>query len=614
MEPLRLNLPTDLVAPEEFGLNLKPDSVHKWLQALPLSCVEQAGGEVLGLLRELNRSELTATARYQHLIVVLPVADKLVDALRNHYSNALLPLSDKNLAKHRLATELSNELGIGFRLIIRTLVPEPAAYSLQDRNLLVTSLYLAIQQLTKVLVEYYLVYFPEPAEIWGEINRLYLMAEQYQLQELAVPHKNQHRIQLVIDDVYKCALLTAIASPYHLMQAEVLELKNILFGMIERVRLQDHTDSAGNCFVIDTGGDNHPRFVADLSEFHAVQPRYIDIQPLIDRLKALYARQMNPELYTEEYQQQAPTLAQRLRRDMIRRVIDTLNRHSERQHKRQSILGKLNITIGLSASHYHSSNESPFNPEIDEVTIHTGKTIVQHDSLSLVPMDFEHWRDAEAISRITQGIETVRTSSFEDDNNALDIWKKIYGTQNGDGCRPGMKERYHDMKKLHATSQWTQKNTSDGGMCIFCQPEQTLPVRVGELIAYNKTARDPWQVGVVRWLRVHENEILEMGVMHLLDEAVSVACRSIRGTGEGSEYFRSLLADADVHNPDNSLIVPTAVFDTGTEVVLNTGDSIHYLRLQKHLLTTRSVTQFSFELIDCPSGETHRVNKLRAMV
>ena len=177
-----------------------------------------------------------------------------------------------------------------------------------------------------------------------------------------------------------------------------------------------------------------------------------------------------------------------------------------------------------------------------------------------------------------------------------------------------MKERYHDMKKLHATSQWTQKNTSDGGMCIFCQPAQTLPVRVGEIIAYNKNADDPWQVGVIRWLRVHENEILEMGIMHLLDEATSVACRSIRGTGEGSEYFRSLLADADLHSADNSLIVPTAVFDTGTELVLNTGDRIYYLRLCKHLLTTRSVTQFSFELIECPSGETHRVNKLKAMV
>ena len=224
MDNLCIKLPEEFHAPQEFGLDSNPESIQKWLAELPLANTQQSAEEVLTLIRELNRSELPPLLRYQHLKVILPVADCLGEILRSHYSGALLPLSSKNLKKHSVVSNLSNALATGFRLIEKQL-REHNHIKWREKGLLVTCLYLAIQQLSNILLDYYLVYFPEPQKIWGEINRLYSYAEKHQLLDTVVPQGENSSLELTVSHIYKSVLMLATASPYHMMQQEALNLR-----------------------------------------------------------------------------------------------------------------------------------------------------------------------------------------------------------------------------------------------------------------------------------------------------------------------------------------------------------------------------------------------------
>ncbi|VAW77922.1 hypothetical protein MNBD_GAMMA12-3837 [hydrothermal vent metagenome] len=627
MDTIKLELPETFTDPKQFGLDADPASIKKWLAELPLANFEQSADEVLALLHEMNQAEYSPEKRYRHLAVIQPVLQVLIDTLRTHYSSALLPLSEKNEQKHKLAVNLSNELALGYRIIIQQLKPNSQDSELvkADIKLLVSCLYLAIQHLSEILSEFYLVYFPVPSKIWGEINNLYSLAERLAVVDQVIQSKTATSPDLTIGRRYKCSLLLALCSPYHMMHGEVEKIKKILCKVSEKCELVGTPEQAAcstclhknchHCFVIDVARDAAPRFNPDQIKRDFIQTREIKIRSVISWFETLYRRLIEPtsniSLKSPEIESGHSSLSDRFYRDMIKRIIDTIHRRNDRVHKRDAILGKMELTIGLSASHYHTSDEAPFRPEVDEIHLHTGMHTSSRNAFSLVPLEVEPWRDEEAETRITNGVELPRESHFEDDISMIDMWHKVYSS----GARNVEQHAHeHEMKKYHVNSSWTQKNTSEGGMCIFSQPETTLPVRVGELVSYYKKENDPWTLGVIRWLKVHENQIIEIGVMHLVDSAWSCAARAINGTGTGCEYFRCMLSTSELSNDNTSIIVPTAIFDSGSKLTLLFENKIHYILLNEPILTTKSVTQFRFIMTDQPAVEAENINRLKLLM
>ncbi len=626
---MNLALPEQFTDPKQFGLDANPESIKKWLAELPLANFEQSADEVLALLYEMNQAEYTPEKRYQHLAVIQPVLQILIDTLRRHYSSALLPLSEKNLQKHKLAVNLNNKLALGYRIIIQQLSENLSEQSTPTalKPLLVTSIYLAIQHLSEILCEFYLTYFPVPSKIWGEINILYGLAERLEIVNEVISCKKVNAPELTIGRTYKCSLLLALCSPYHMMHGEVEKIKKVLCRVSEKCTLKGSQEEAActrcehssceNCFVIDIARDAPPQFNLDKLKKDYIQTREINIRPVITWFETLHRKLTDStgsiELSLEPTQEKPAhlKLSERLYRDMIKRIIDTIHRRNDRMHKRDAILGKISLTIGLSATHYHISEEAPFRPELEEVQLHTGKQASSRNDFSLVPLEDESWRDGETEVRLDKGVENPRESHFEDDASVLDMWNKVYSSEANNVSQHAHEQ---EMKKYHVDSSWTQKNISQGGMCIFCQPETTLPVRVGELVSYYKQDNDPWTLGVIRWLKVHENQVLEIGIMHLANNAYSCAARSIKGIGKGCEYFRCMLTSEELDGSHSTIIVPTAVFDIGSELTLIYRNKIYYLVLDEPILTTKSITQFRFSLTKQPDIETENISRLKLLL
>jgi len=145
-----------------------------------------------------------------------------------------------------------------------------------------------------------------------------------------------------------------------------------------------------------------------------------------------------------------------------------------------------------------------------------------------------------------------------------------------------------------------------------------MPARVGEIVAYQLTGEgrdENWRIGCVRWLRVTENNSMELGVMQVDISAAPTATRAIQGVGQGGEYFRSLIAPAVVLMADAAtLIVPAAIFDIGSLLAVNTGNEVHYVRLTRIVDATKSYSQFHFTITKRPDSETKNIMSMRAML
>ena len=87
-----------------------------------------------------------------------------------------------------------------------------------------------------------------------------------------------------------------------------------------------------------------------------------------------------------------------------------------------------------------------------------------------------------------------------------------------------------------------------------------------------------------------------------------VAVRSIGGVGSGGEYFRSLIL---TEGNSAHLLVPSAIYDIGTCLVLNRGENLTYVRLVRMHEATASFSRFEYEVIATPLSEQKNIEAMR---
>ncbi len=91
-----------------------------------------------------------------------------------------------------------------------------------------------------------------------------------------------------------------------------------------------------------------------------------------------------------------------------------------------------------------------------------------------------------------------------------------------------------------------------------------------------------------------------------------VAVRAIAGVGKDGEYFRSLILSISKNdNKEVSMIVPSNIYDIGTQLVLNLKDDLKYIQLTQLLDTTTSYSQFSFDMIKIPAQEQRNIDAIK---
>lgn len=580
------------------SLSPAPRHLAAWLASFRVGEYQDAAQRLLDVLRNYNRCPMKPGVRYQLLEQLQPVIQEYVNALRDRPNGNTFPLTDKPRARFRLMAALIHETADGYKRVIHDLVRDGSHSTLADTEL-AHSIYQAVKFLSKSLLAAYSVYIPEPEGVWNELHCLYAFAERHDLLTRSIGNLGSSRSEgdtQTIKHAYKRIVLLYLANPYHLMSGEAEAIYTYLNAWATHGRLlpADKNMSFDGKYFIDLTQALPPRYALG----HDMPRRSDDLRILdVNRLVEHIALERGKYIDSSGVDTTS-TLRERIHRDMLQRLEHAWGGRRGRQDKRVSNSADVVLAAGMSASHHFVGNEQPFTPELDEVRFHRPSGVKQ--TFSLVPIEDEPWRSADKLDKLETGVAKPRLSQFA---GAEDLWEKIYASKANTG------KRAEDMELDFTAQLWRQINESGGGIGVSCDGRGKR-IRVGDVVVlkYANDLNADWTAGIVRWLRDVREEQLEIGIMGIAGSLQPVAVRSIGGVGSGGEYFRSLIL---TENHTAHLLVPSAIYDVGTCLVLNRGENLTYVRLVRMHEATASFSRFEYEVIAMPASEQKNIDAIR---
>jgi hypothetical protein len=182
-----------------------------------------------------------------------------------------------------------------------------------------------------------------------------------------------------------------------------------------------------------------------------------------------------------------------------------------------------------------------------------------------------------------------------------DVWTKVYHTSYQ---QSSMYDKEHLHRDREQSAVCSVHDASDQGLSISLElnEDTKISTRVGDLVTIRPCAgmtlpgtSDEWSICTIRWLRVRDDSHLELGIQVLADDARAVATKATEGVGKGSEYFRGLIIPGtDPSQKQTTLITSPAVYDIGSELVVNTSKQLVPVRLIRLLEGTNSYARFEF--------------------
>lgn len=604
MKSLKLSIPQRINNPAvTFDANL--DQIRSFIKALPLANTGECCHQIVQLLRRLNQAPLNVQVRIRIMDMILPLLDDITSSLRNSYINAQLPLTDKRLQTAQLIRNLWLEMSYGYKIVVSDLYEDQIATG-SGSPYLSQAIYYALSFLSRLIVDGYALYTPEPKNIWLEVNQLYLHAERNQLHQISLNPviSAKEPSPASISNSYKRLILLSLANPYHLMQGEAVKIFQHLKDWChhcEIIPLNGGALPEGSLFV-DLEMDAAPMYSPKTStKIRPKEGRLLEIKALINTLEN-EIRRLTVEAKGASRQS---SLAQRMERDMYFRWIESWGVRRERMSHRKPKQAPAQLLCGLTSAHHFISEKAPFVPEEHELRLRGKQADLStqaQSSLELVPESHTPWVTEDQSHRLKTGINQPRTSRFDtvDHSDAKDMWIKVYATstQAVDELTGANKDEF----SVHGCEI---QNANQGGFGLFCPLASAFPARVGELIGA-KTDDDPdsWAIGVVRWMKIKDAQGIELGVRIIADDAHAVATKAVLGIGLGSEYYRSLIVPAlDPKKHPTTLIVPAAVYDIGSVLLLTMNKQLLYVRLTRQLESTSSFSHYQFEITEPPAAE-----------
>ena len=592
MNPLKLRLP--IPARADIAQRApRPDEIRDWLTSLPAHDPAANLIQVAALLVRYNQHTVPTSQRFAAMQILQPWLMRQLPALQQKYRDQSLPLTPRLQAQADEVFDLLDNLAQGYKQVISDAISDADADDLSPDTFLF-ALRQAIEQTGLLMLEAYAQYRSEPAGLWGELHRLYALAERNGLNTMAVNGRDADDQPLTtIQHTYLRIVLLGLAQPYRLLSGQA----DILYGFLRQwtigcrmVEKKGTLAEAGDC-VVDLAGSQPPEMATQQTRFRPVDGRFLDISALRKRVEEI-SRQ-RPDGGTQ-------SLAERMHRDLLIQLCHVWQGRGERRSERHADGQQtFMMCIGLGAAHHQISNEAEFTPEEDESEFHRPRK--RGNRLSLQARD-----DAprQLTTKTADGREATRVSRFTTD---ADVWDAVHDTQlHARVLRESAMAGY-------AVEPWRCINHSDGGIALQRLPDNRARARVGALTAY-RHEHEPshWHIGTVRWQQINRQGQLELGIKSLGNHMAAVAVRAIGGAGSGGEYFRSLLIDfndAQGHT-GKGLLVPVSIYDTGTLLVLNLKVEMKYVRLTRIIETTSSFTLFAFDGIEMPPQEKARVQGL----
>ncbi len=550
--------------PQHLACPPHPLKIKEWLEHLPLDNTGETARLVYQELTALNRTSIATQHRFQILESFRPSIQHVANALKKHYLCSTLPLSSIGIKTAQLTRELYLEMANGYKIIIDNLLTNEATASMT-----LTHMHRAMSYLSEALLTSYQMYAPSPATAWHDMHQMYRYAEQKKLHESPVlDNQNTLNPQRSINDLYKQALLLALANPYQLSQDGITEVYTALvklapYGLLNTV---SNPDDAAGSFIINLTGDDPPTSLAVNNNCGAESCRALDTTDLIYHLYQLLENEAgSPEQNTTREDSPSSPVPSGL----ARWLISAWGIVSRRSFARLRKTGRVNIAIGLDAIHHFISNTS-----VVDATLSFRKKDI-HPAPSSPPNPPRG--NSDPIALFSRGLQNTA-------------------------------HRNADTSRAHATHTCTIINESAGGSGLLWKGDgNSTPLKTGEIIGIQTAdgmSNNEWGIAVIRWLKDVTSSEVEFGIEMLAPNAEAVLIRTHDADRSGDAPLNGLLLpELKATNQSATLITPAHAFQTGKEIILSTNSGTRHALLTESLENTSSFMQFIFMPVQVMSPE-----------
>lgn len=562
-------------------------TIGRWLASLPKANIGETSRQIYGFLNVSNKELLTADQRSQLLNKLQETATFITEAMKKHYMGMSVSLSEKQQKIANFTQALDIEITIGYKTIIEDLLEDENYQS----KLLVNAVAICMHYFYLIQTRSYLLYRDLPKGMWHEIHMLYQLAEQNQLHDKKVTFANQTISTL---GIYKKILLLSTVNPNQLRQQEIAQISELL-GKISQMTRLDSDPTETHDFIVNLSSDSAPFHSSLLQNEMSAHYRGIEVSEIVETLEL--------ELKDKSQQQRALKVDDYTQKHLLGAWGDM----ATRTFARVDGDGKLQVAVGLSASHYVISD---LLYGVDEpITDLTGDQLIDSLEGSLKDAII---LDAGDEGHFTRPGKRVRTSSVSKPNPAHlrdnSMWDAMYrnrsvqSTENADSPYQFMEQNKNDNPSTHNTQQATVINISPGGFCLKLNtplPKQTQTGEIIGLIEYGADDHVTWNIGTIRWMRRKHSGELEIGVQLIAPNAVPVKGQLHNSHSDDNLYQRCLRLPAidGIGQPETLLTSPLP-FRERAKVRIKTDEGTQDLLLLSQIDSGLSYKQFTFDLLD----------------
>ncbi|AZT84654.1 GTPase [Marinobacter sp. NP-4(2019)] len=568
-------LKPDLRVPEQKTASLSfcetsPKAFRRWVKQLPMANIGEASRQLYHAIIELNHLFIAPQQRLQFLEMLRPKIHFVCTELSRHYLGLSVALPEKQRKIANLSQALQLHSAGGYKLCILEFLENGSLD--RNRKAIALSVHRALSELSATILRAHQLYCPSPSRSWLECHRLFRFAHRNKLIGIDIDDNTLvHRHGSTIEDAYKRILLLGCARPNQLRQNELQQSYELFETWTRHVSCGPGI-SEGSLFAVNMEHDNPPIYRSLLEQgpdgdtfgFDTVELSRM----LSDALQAGAPRDQDKS---------GLQLPPRVNETLLTHLSQALGILAKRNFNRISGQGKLEISVGLTATHYFIAGEKQFHEFVrgnDNVHHETSNPFVQS-----ARRNEDVWAQAHDAAPLGEGHRSPDTP---------------INFRSSAGKLP---QNQADRKQRPQSYEALLVNSSPGGYCAAWESNVPPALQTGEILGVREQASHPWSIAVVRWIRQIKHKGTQIGIELLAPSAAPCGVRLIQKVGASSEYLRGLLLpEISVVNQAATLITPRLPFQSGSRISLLHDGREDNGQLQQKLASTGSISQFQLKL------------------
>ncbi len=523
---------------------LKPRKAAKLISDMSTSEVELPGS--IPKISLLIRAITCSTAKIKNRLTLLqqlqePVTN-ILQAMHSRRIGITLPIANEDVKLLGAVDGLLRDLICGYNSVINETRGSIGFMRAASKSQFSEACYGSISFQTRRLMLSYESYRPVRKGVWSQIHLVYSIARDCGVENYPMQIESaEGAYQSSIEHIYKRAILIGRSDPYHFSFRGVSRLFDSLEKWPEMVKLMHEVVEPKNkgMFIVDLKSD-YPAAPYFQGSSELLNGRFLilDTSELMERLN----KELKAVMHSITSGLKGINQVQGFERmEILRHIVVSWGMHPIRKAEREDLSLDCKIVFGLT------------------------------NIFSILHPDLE-----------SEDVDQIDFDSTAEMQMVLGVFQEKFGKS---------------LDRKSFVSSWKISNESSGGYCLSHTKSSTKELRVGDILALQRSGTHVWNICIVRWAMEGEDGQLQAGVFKIGTNAEPVSMKPL----EAEKEFMRLEYTAALHIPETSsfsntnlIIAQKTVYSPQRTLYMRRSTKDHLVIATSLVVSSRSVDVFAY--------------------